>query len=88
MATLPDLIERMHKESPKALGNLGDRVVLRLLRTTFATVAADMDQAVDGAYKVGGLGTFRVRTVEPDAQGKGGGRRILFKPAQSKAAAK
>lgn len=88
MTTLPELIARISKDSPAALGNLNEGVVLRLLRAAFATVARDLDQAADGVHKVAGLGTFRVRTVQPDAQGKGGGRRILFAPARAKAAVK
>lgn len=88
MATLPELVARLRKESPAAMGNLNDRVVLRLLCTAFAKVAIDLDKADDGVHKVGGLGTFRVRTVEASAQGKGAGRRVLFKPAVPKAAPK
>ena len=88
MTTLSDLIARIRKDSPAAVGNLNDRAVSRLLRTAFATIARDMDKAADGVYKVGGLGTFRVRTIEAKAEGKRGGRRVLFKAAQPKAAAK
>lgn len=84
MATLPELIERMRKESPAAMGHLNDRVVLRLLRAAFSIVARDIDQAADGVHKFGGLGAFRVRTVEPNAEGKQGGRRVLFKAAPRK----
>ena len=86
MTTLPELISRIRKESPAAMGNLSERVVLRLLRTAFAKIALDMDQAADGVYKVAGLGTFRIRTVEANAEGKGGGRRVLVKPTRPKAA--
>lgn len=88
MTTLPELIARLRDESPAALGKLNDRAALKLLRAAFARVARDVGQAPDGAHKVGGLGTFAVRTVEANDEGKGGGRRIRFKPAQPKAAAK
>ena len=87
MTTIPELIERMRKQTPAAVGKLEDRVAVRLLRAAFATVAADLEKAPDGAYKVGALGTFRVRTVKANAEGKGGGRRVLFKAQPLKVAA-
>jgi hypothetical protein len=79
--TVNELIERIREESPDALKNLDDRWAARLLRTAFATIAADLETAADGTYRVAALGVFRVRTTTPDAEGKGGGRRILFKSA-------
>jgi hypothetical protein len=88
MTTIPELIASIRDESPNALGKLNDRAALRLLRAAFSTIAREMDQAPDGVYRLNGLGTFNVRTVEANAQGKGGGRRIQFKPSAPKAAPK
>ena len=85
--TLNELIERMRTENPDAIGKLPDAAVVRLLRAAFGTVSSDLAQAQDGVYKVGALGVFRVRTVEPNAEGKGGGRRVLFSAAPARPAA-
>jgi nucleoid DNA-binding protein len=86
MTTVPELIERIRKDSPEALGKLNDKAVLKLLRTTFAAIARDIEQAPDGAYTFVGLGTFRVRTVEAQEGGKGGGRRVLYRAPRPKVA--
>ena len=85
--TVIELIERLHRESPDALKNMDDRKATRLLRAAFRAIAADLEAAEDGTYKVAGLGVFRIRTVEPNADGKGGGRRVLFRTVAPKAEA-
>jgi hypothetical protein len=79
MAKLAELIERVYKESPAVVAGVNERNAVKLLRAVFATLARDIDQAPDGVYKVSGLGVFRVRTVEEKAEGKGGGRRVVFR---------
>ena len=86
MAKLPELIERTSKEHPAAVAGLGGPAATKLLRAVFATLAREIDQAPDGPYKVSGLGTFRVRTVEEKAEGKGGGRRVMFRADKPKPA--
>lgn len=83
--TLNELIERLRQENPAAVGKLPDAAMLRLLRAAFSTVATDIAQAPDGIHKVGALGVFRVRTVEPKGEGMPGGRRVFFnaQPARS-----
>jgi hypothetical protein len=81
--TLTELITKIRVESPAVAGNVDDRAIQRLLRTAFAIVAREVAAAPDGAYKLSGLGNFRVRTVEPKGE-KSGGRRVLFKAASPK----
>jgi hypothetical protein len=85
MAKLPELIERTSKENPSAFTGVSGPAATKLLRAVFATLAREIEQAPDGAYKVPGLGTFRVRTVEEKAEGKGGGRRVVFRAGKPKA---
>lgn len=88
MKTLPELIERLRKESPAAIGKLDDKAVGRLLRTAFAAVARDVAQAQDGVVKVVALGAFRIRTTEGKGEGEAKGkpnRRVAFKAAEPKA---
>lgn len=88
MSTLPELIQRLRKESPAAVGKLDDRIALRLVRAAFAAVASEVRAAPDGVHKIGGLGTFRVRTIAADAAtGKAAARRVLFNAAAKKAPA-
>jgi nucleoid DNA-binding protein len=87
MTTLTELITRLREQQPAAFGKLDDRSATRLLRSALAAIANDVAQAPDGAVRVAGLGVFQVRTLEANAEGKGGGRRVLFKPAPAKAAA-
>ncbi len=84
MPKLPELIERTSKEHPAAVAGLGGPGAAKLLRAVFATLAREIDQAPDGVYKVSGLGSFRVRTVEAKAEGKGGGRRVMFRAQKLK----
>ncbi len=84
--TLNELIERVRAEHPTAMAKVDDRVAARVLRAALAAIAADIDGAGDGVTKISGLGVFRVRTVEADAQGKGGGRKVIFKPVLTKKA--
>lgn len=83
--TMNELIQKLREADPSPLGKLDDRVVTRVLRAGFAAVAAEVEAAGDGAHRVGGLGVFRVVTVKPGADGKGGGRRVHFKAQQPKA---
>jgi hypothetical protein len=85
MTKIPELIERTATEHPAAVADVRGPAAVKLLRAVFATLAREIDQAPDGAYKVSGLGTFRVRTVEPKAEGKGGGRRVVFRAEKPKA---
>ncbi len=85
MTKLPELIERTSKEYPAAVAGVSGPAATKLLRAVFATLAREIDQAPDGAYKVSGLGTFRARTVEAKAEGKAGGRRVLFRATKPKA---
>mgnify|MGYP001118392992 FL=1 len=85
MTKLPELIERTSKEHPTAVAGVSVPAATKLLRAVFATLAHEIDQAPDGAYKVSGLGTFRVRTIEAKAEDKAGGRRVLFRAAKPKA---
>ena len=85
MPKLPELIERTSKEHPSAFAGVSGPAATKLLRAVFATLAREIEQAPDGAYKVPGLGTFRVRTVEEKAEGKGGGRRVVFRADKPKA---
>ena len=87
MTTLRELIERTSKESPAAVKAVDGPTAVKLLKAVFATLARDIDQAPDGIYPVAALGNFRVRTVEADAEGKGGGRRVLFRAKLPKAPA-
>jgi hypothetical protein len=83
MSTLPELIDRIRKESRAAAAGLDDQVAIRLLRAAFRTIASDVEKAPDGVYKVAALGAFRVQTAEGQA-GKPGGRRVVFKAAPAK----
>ncbi len=85
MGKLPELVERTSKEHPSAFTGVSGPAATKLLRAVFATLASEIEQAPDGAYKVPGLGTFRVRTVEEKAEGKGGGRRVVFRADKPKA---
>lgn len=87
MPKLVELIELASKESPAAFEGIHERAAAKMLRAVLATIAREVEQTADGAYTVPALGAFRVRTVEEGAGGKGGGRRVLFKANQPKAAA-
>jgi len=87
MSALQELIQRTSQESPAAFKDVNERAAAKLLQAVFATLARDIDQAPDGPYRVSGLGIFRVRTVEANAEGKGGGRRVSFRTKQPKAPA-
>jgi Lon protease-like protein len=82
MAKLLELIESTSKKHPAAVAGVSGPAAVKLLRAVFGTLAQEINQAPDGAYKVAGLGVFRVRTVEAKADGKGGGRRVVFRAAK------
>ena len=84
MKNLNELIERLREQSPGVLSQIDNQAASKLLRAAFATVAKDIAAAADGAHKVGGLGTFRVRTLEAKTESKGGGRRVMFRAAVPK----
>jgi len=84
MKNLNELIERVRLESPGALAEVDDKAAAKLIRAAFAAVAKEIASAPDGAHKVGALGTFRVRTVEAKAEGKGGGRKVNFRAMAAK----
>jgi len=87
MSTLHELIERTSQESPAAVKDVNEHTAVKLLQAVFATLARDIEQAPDGPYRVPGLGIFGVRTVEANAEGKGGGRRVSFRTKTPKAPA-
>jgi hypothetical protein len=87
MPKLVELIERSSKESPGAFAGIDQRAATKVLRAVLTTIASEVENAPDGAYKVPGLGSFRVRTVEEGAEGKRGGRRVMFVTAKPKAPA-
>lgn len=86
MNKIPEIIERLRKQSPAAFAGLDDKVATRLLRAAFSAVAREVEEAPDGLVKVGALGAFRVRTIEPKPGGKGSARRVVFRPAAPRAA--
>ena len=87
MSKLSDLIERTSKNSPAAVKDVDESAAVKLLRAVFDTIARDIDQTADGPYQVPGLGSFHVRTVEADAEGEPGGRRVTFRTKKPKAPA-
>ncbi len=52
----------------------------------FAAIAREVEKAPDGLVKVGALGAFRVRTLEPKSGDKGSTRRVVFRPAAPRGA--
>jgi nucleoid DNA-binding protein len=86
MNKIPELIERLRKQSPAAVAGLDDQAATRFLRAAFAAVAREIEKTPDGVVKVGGLGAFRVRTLEPKSADKGSTRRVVFRPAAPRAA--
>jgi len=88
MSKLSELIERTSMNSPAAFTGVDERTAVKLLRAVFATIAREIDQTPDGAYRVAGLGAFYVRTVEAnEKEGKVGGRRVVFRTPKPKAPA-
>jgi nucleoid DNA-binding protein len=85
MKTIPEQVAHLRSVSPAALAGLDDKAAAGLLRAAYAAVTQEIAKASDGVVKVGGLGMFRVRTVEPKEGAKGNGRRVLFRAAAPKA---
>lgn len=79
---LNELIDKIREDSPAAVANLDERAMKLVLRGAFAVVAREVAAAPDGVHKFGGLGSFRVRTVEPKGA-KPSARRVMFKAASS-----
>ena len=86
MNKIPDFIEQLRKQSPAAFAGLDDKVATKLLRAAFAAIAREVEKAPDGLVKVGALGAFRVRTLEPNSGDKGSTRRVVFRPAAPRGA--
>jgi hypothetical protein len=87
MPKLVELIELASKESPAAFVGIDPRTATKVLRAVLTTIATEVEKSSDGAYKVPGLGVFRIRTVEEGAEGKRGGRRVMFVTPKPKAPA-
>lgn len=75
--TIEELVTTLRTSGPAAVRKIDEATLTKLARATLATVAKTIDAAPDGKHVVAGLGVFQVRTIEP-AEGKKGGRRVLF----------
>lgn len=65
-----EIVERIKKENPLALGNIPDQRAARIIFAALAQLGKHIDAMSDGVLKVPGLGNFRVRKIEREKEGK------------------
>jgi 23S rRNA G2069 N7-methylase RlmK/C1962 C5-methylase RlmI len=87
LETADGMYDTILLDPPAIAKTSAERDALKLLRAVFDTIARDIDQTADGPYQVPGLGSFHVRTVEADAEGEPGGRKVVFRTKKPKAPA-
>lgn len=60
-----ELVAAIAAAEPGTIGEkMRPKLATHLLRSAFGIIQAEVEKAGDGTLKVGGLGVFRVRTVE------------------------
>jgi len=69
MSTLKELVERV-KGSSKQFADLPDGKAIALLREVFRQIGDEVARTNDGVVKVSGLGSFRIKQVEREKDGK------------------
>ena len=80
-----EIVQQVKDRAPAQLGNLPDARAVRLLREAFAVVLGELESKDQGVVNVGGLGTFRIRMVEVEIDGKiEMVKRIVFVPVPPK----
>jgi hypothetical protein len=68
------------------LGNLSDKLAAELIRLALVQVGRQIEELDQGALRVPGLGTFKVRVGEQDKAGAiATSRRVTFRPEGAKA---
>lgn len=78
-----ELVALARDQDPERLGGMADARAAALLRAAFAVIRAQLEEAGPGPFKVGGLGTFRIRDVEYEQDGEVYvERRVVFKAMQ------
>jgi nucleoid DNA-binding protein len=83
MANVKELVERAQQEAGGALNKLPAVQAQRLVRSVFQQIATELRSAPDGAVKIPGLGTFRIRSLEREMEGaKVSVRRVTFRPGK------
>jgi nucleoid DNA-binding protein len=80
-----ELVENIKKEKPELFGEMPEKKAAALVREAFAQIGKKLDEMVDQdeVLRIKGLGTFRIRMVEKEKEGrKVSEKRILFRPAK------
>lgn len=80
-----EILSSIKAADSNALGKLGDRQALRVVRLTLEQIARQVESVEQGSMKVPGLGNFRVRqmTREREGQPTTSVRRVRFTAAVS-----
>jgi hypothetical protein len=83
---LNELVAAVKAASPKALGNLDEKRVVRVAQVVLREVARQVSTLSEGNLDVAGLGRFIVKQREVEKDGaKVKVKRVLFRPARAKA---
>lgn len=78
---IKEIVQLAKEKAPEQLSKMPDTRAVRLLREAFAIVLDEVENKEEGAVKIGGLGTFRIRLVDIEMDGQPAtARRVIFKP--------
>ena len=82
---IKEIVQQVKARVPEQFGKLPEAPAARLLREAFAVVLGELESTDNGVVKIGGLGTFRIRLVEVEIDGKPKMvKRVMFLPVPAK----
>jgi hypothetical protein len=82
-----EIVDLIKKEDPKVFERVPDKRAARIIRLALAELGKQIESVDEGSFKVPGLGSFRVRQIEQEKDGrKDMIKRIFFRGSKTKAA--
>lgn len=73
-----EIVQAVKQDHPTLFkGPMTEKSATRLIKAVFAVMKRQVEGTTEGAMKVQGFGTFKVRKVEREADGKRSEKRIV-----------
>ncbi|MBT9099285.1 hypothetical protein KFZ76_16445 [Methylovulum psychrotolerans] len=81
-----EVVELIKQTNPKLLGKMPDAKVAKIIAAALLEIGKQVSAAEEGAVKIAGLGSFKIRQVEREKDGeKTAVKKVIFTAAKPKA---
>lgn len=85
---LRELLEKLRSDHPEQFGRINDKEAVGVLRAALSEIRRQIEGAEEGAVRVPSLGSFQIRRVEREVDGKKTAhKRVAFRAAPARKAA-